>query len=226
LNAFRRAILWWAFRCLCRCVATLGRLLYGLEAHGLEHLPPTGPLIIVGRRISRVDFFAGALGSAFLGEWSGMTSAIAIGNSRFIAWVSRELGFLPTLKGKSLSAVLLLEAYKLLRQGKIIAMADEGEVPWDGRLQPFRSGTAWLALRTHAPVAVAIVKGGYDIWPRWARRPHLRGKLIFKLGKPFFLSDAPCDRVTPEMLQQANQRLRDELAAASEGYLLPKANIA
>jgi 1-acyl-sn-glycerol-3-phosphate acyltransferase len=222
LNEFRTALLWWVFRCVCRCVTALGRLLYGLEAHGLEHFPSTGPLIVVGRRISRVDFFAGALSSAHLGEWSGMTGAMAIGNSRFIAWLGKGLGFLPTLKGKGLSAVWLLEAYKLLRQGKIIAMADEGEVPWDGRLQPLRSGAAWLALRSQAPVVVGMVKGGYDIWPRWARRPHLTGKLVIKLSKPFYLSETPCERVTEEVLQAANQRLLAELELLSEGYMLPK----
>jgi len=155
-----------------------------------------------------------------------MTGAIVIPNNRFITWVGRELGFLPTLKGKSLSAAPLMEAYKLLRQGKIIVMMDEGEVPWDGRLQPLRSGAAWLALRTHAPLVLVLVQGGYDIWPRWASRPHLRGKLVLKIGEPFYLSEAPCDRVTEEMLQAANRRLRAKLEALSDGYMLPKGDMA
>jgi 1-acyl-sn-glycerol-3-phosphate acyltransferase len=170
-----------------------------------------------------VDFFAGALLSCAVREWSGMTGALSIPNNRGIAWIGRELGFLPTLKGKGRSATSLFAVYRLLQQGKILAIPDEGEVPWDGRLQPLRSGAAWLALRAHAPLALGMLQGGYDIWPRWARRPYLRGKLVLKIGKPFYLSDAPCERVTKEMLEEANQRLMTELKALSEGYMLAKA---
>jgi hypothetical protein len=62
--------------------------------------------------------------------------------------------------------------------------------------------------------------GGYDIWPRWSRRPHLTGKLVLKVGKPFYVSEGPCERVTGEMLQKANQRLRAELERLSDGYML------
>jgi 1-acyl-sn-glycerol-3-phosphate acyltransferase len=215
-----KTVLWWTFRSICRCIAILGRLLFDLEAQGLEYLPSKGPLILVGRRISRVDFFGGALSCSILEGISGMTGAMVIPNCRAITWIGRSLGFLPAFKGRGMSAVSLLEAYKLLRQGKILLMGEEGEVPWDGRLQPLRSGAAWLALRTRAPIAVGLMVGGYDIWPRWARRPHVRGKLVLKVGKPFYLCEAPCDRVTEEMLQMADRRLTAELEILSDGYML------
>lgn len=218
-------MLWWGFHCLLRGIAYLGREFYGLEAQGLEHLPRHGPLIILGRRISRVDFIAGALVATVLEEFSGLTAAIGLSNSRLIAWIARQLGILATLKGKSFSAASLLEAYKLLLQGKILILPDEGEVPWDGRLQPLRSGVAWLALRTQAPIVLVVVQGGYDIWPRWARRPHLTGKLVLKVGKPFRLCDAPCKRVTDGMLQEANKQLMHRLKELSAGYMIAQENV-
>jgi 1-acyl-sn-glycerol-3-phosphate acyltransferase len=144
LTQLRRAVLWGSFRAVCRGVVALGRFVYGLEVQGQEHLPAQGPLILVPRRISRVDFFCFALfGSK---EWSGMTGAMATSNRRIGAWVGRELGFLPTLKGKGRSGISLRRAYRLLKQGKIVGMADEGEGAWDGRWQPLHSGAAWLAL--------------------------------------------------------------------------------
>jgi 1-acyl-sn-glycerol-3-phosphate acyltransferase len=216
---FRRAAIWWGFRTLSRGLGMVGRLLYGLEAQGLEHLPSRGPAVIVGRRISRVDFFAVAFLVRIIGEFSGMTGAIVICNNRLIARLGRELGILPTLKGKGLSAAPLLEAYKLLQQGNIIVLPDEGEVPWDGHLQPLKGGAAWLALRTRSPVIVAVMEGGYDIWPRWASRPALTGKLRFKVGKPFYLSDAPYQRVSGQQLRDANGALLAEIEALSNGYL-------
>jgi 1-acyl-sn-glycerol-3-phosphate acyltransferase len=233
LSRLQRALLWWGFRTLCRGVAALGRLLYGLEVRGMEHLPAQGPWLFLGRRISRIDF----IGAAFLlsdrgiykalrqGELSGLTGLMVICNSRWLAWAGQELGILSAVKGKSLSVGALWKAYHLLRQGRIIVNADEGEVPWDGRLQPLRSGVAWLALRTHAPVVIGMLQGGYDIWPRWASRPRLTGKLILKIGKPFYLCEGCCDRITEEMLQEANQRILAALQGLSEGYMSPKRNI-
>jgi 1-acyl-sn-glycerol-3-phosphate acyltransferase len=217
-------MLWWGMRNLLRFIAWLGRLLYGLEAQGLGHLPTQGPLIIFARRISRVDFIAGAMILPVLREFSGMTGAIAISNNRWISWVARELGILPTLKGKGLSAISLMDVYRLLQQGKILVLPDEGEVPWDGRLQPLRGGAAWLALRTRAPIVTVLVYGGYAIWPRWAPRPHLTGKLVIKIGEPFYLCDTPADRVTHQMLHKANQCLTVQLKALSVGYLLTQGN--
>jgi 1-acyl-sn-glycerol-3-phosphate acyltransferase len=225
LKSLCQACLWWGFRGLLYSVGTLGRLLYGLEIQGRQHLHTNGPLIILGRRISRVDFFASGAWAA-VGEASGLTGAMTICNSPLMARAGRALGILPTMKGKSLSAAPLLEAYNLLRHGKIIIVADEGEVPWDGRLQPMRSGAAWLALRTRAPVLPVVMCGGYDIWPRWAARPHLKGKLVLKVGAPFYLREEPCDRVTNDMIEQANQRLLSELEHLSQGYMLRKGGLA
>jgi hypothetical protein len=43
---------------------------------------------------------------------------------------------------------------------------------------------------------------------------------VLKVGKPFYVSEGPCERVTGEMLQKANQRLRAELERLSDGYML------
>ncbi|MBI3824885.1 MAG: 1-acyl-sn-glycerol-3-phosphate acyltransferase [Candidatus Rokubacteria bacterium] len=222
----RRAVLWWGFRALCRTVAGLGRALYGLEAEGLEHLPRTGPLVVVCRRISRVDFFAPALFCTLVrGEFSGITSAMAVSNSRLLASAAESMGILANLKGAGLSAMPLLTAYKMLKQGKILLLADEGEVPWDGRLQPLRAGAAWLALRTHAPVVAGMVHGGYDAWPRWARGPRRGAKLTMRFSEPFHLADRAWDRVTPAMIEAGNRRLVEELATLSRGYMLRRQRV-
>jgi 1-acyl-sn-glycerol-3-phosphate acyltransferase len=220
LRRLRKVILRWGFRALCLVVTAIGRLLYSLEAHGFEHIPAQGPSVIVARRISRVDFFGAVRLFLTLGDFSGMTGALALCNNRCIANLGRELGLLPTLKGKSLSVGPLLQAYQYLKEGKIIIMADEGEVPWDGHLQLLRSGAAWLALRAHVPVVPMVIHGGYDIWPRWARWPRLTGKLVVRIGNPFYLNETPAVRVTDEMLQQANHRLLAEIEVLSHGYML------
>jgi len=215
----RRAAAWWGFRALCRGALGVGRLLYGLEEQGREHLPERGPLLVVCRRISRVDFFGAAQLCAIYREFSTITSAMAVFDSPLVTALGRELGILAAVKGTGMSAGALRAAHRLLSQGAVVLIADEGEVPWDGRLQPLRAGAAWLGLRSGAPVVAAMIHGGYDVWPRWARWPRLRGKLAGRVGRPFRLADSPCPRVTRDMVAAANRRLVAELLALSAGYM-------
>jgi 1-acyl-sn-glycerol-3-phosphate acyltransferase len=104
-----------------------------------------------------------------------------------------------------------MTAYNLIRSGEIVFVTVAAELPWDGRLQPLRPGAAWLALRAHVPIVIAAVEGDYTIWPRWAWRPHLTGKLILTIGKPLDLANTPHQRITKEMLESANRRLLKEL---------------
>ncbi len=206
------------FRWLSRGLLALSRLLYKLEIEGGENLPATGPVILTCRHNSGLDiiFFA-ALGFMTGEVPLAVTGVITV--NRFRAWLGRNLGLVPLFREQGLSAASLMSLHKKLRQGGMVFIADN-EIPWDGRLRTPRSGVAWCALRTHAPVVVAVLNGGYRIAPRWAQRIPLRGKLALRIGKPFHLSDAPCDRVTNEMLQAANRRFVDEMLALSDPALV------
>ena len=215
-----RAFLWWCLRVSSRWVLLWGRLFYRLEIHGQEHLTSEGPLIVITRPNGRVMVFMAAFCYLALRGFYGLAGGHAIVNNRLFTWLGRELGLLPGFKGASLSGMPLMELYRLLQQGKILLLTVAKELPWDGRLQLLAPGGAWLALRVHAPVVMLAVQGDYDIWPRWASRPHLTGKLVLKIGKPFYLCDAPCNRVTAAMLQEANQRVVAELERLADGYML------
>jgi 1-acyl-sn-glycerol-3-phosphate acyltransferase len=217
---FWKVPLKWLVSGLSRGLLALARLLYGFEVRGRENLLVNGPLIIVFKVSGRVGIFLAAFFWSALGKFYGFGGGALIVNNALFSSLSRAVGILPTFKGKSLSAVSLMQGYNLLREGEIVFVTVASELPWDGRLQPLRPGAAWLALRAHVPIMIAAVQGDYIIWPRWASRPHLTGKLVLKLGKPFYLCDAPCNRVTDQMLQEANRRLLAELENLANGRML------
>jgi 1-acyl-sn-glycerol-3-phosphate acyltransferase len=219
LRRFLRSLLWGFLRVNSRWLLVLGHLLYQLEVVGQDNLPAKGPFLLVGRHSSRLEIFGLAYFCCVLREFYGLAAGPALVNRRSFGVLSRALGALPAFKEKGLAAAPLLEACKLLSKGEILVLGAD-ELPWDGRPQPLRPGAAWLALRTHAPVIVFLLKGSYDIWPRWASLPHLTGKLVLKIGAPFYLCDAPCTRVTEPMLQDANRRIRAELERLADGYML------
>jgi 1-acyl-sn-glycerol-3-phosphate acyltransferase len=214
----------WCVLWISRMTLAIGRLLYGLEVHGLEYFPTKGPSMLIARHSSRADIFVGSL-ARYMAMKSpvkvyGATPVAILLNNRLLARLIREIGGLPAFKGKGLSSPTLIELYNLLRQGNIVGVVPEGEIAWDGRLQPLKPGVAWLALRTGAPIVCVVLRGGYDIWPRWARWPRLTGKLIIQIGEPFHICSTPCERVNKAMIATANQRIKAELERLSEGYLL------
>jgi 1-acyl-sn-glycerol-3-phosphate acyltransferase len=220
VERYFKGLLWWWLRFNSRWVLALGRCMYGLEIHGGARLPLRGPLIVVTRHSSRIEIFGLAFLCSALREFAGVAAGPVILNNRLLTWLSQQLGLLPGFKERGLSTASLMESLRLIHVGKVVVMFADGEVPWDGRPQLLRSGAAWLALHSHAPVVVSMLQGTYDIWPRWASRPHLTGKLVLKIGKPFYLCDAPCNRVTDQMLRDANRRLLAELESVANGYML------
>lgn len=111
------------------------------------------------------------------------------------------------------SSIMLLQ---MLEEGKALFLSPEGEVSWDGRLKPARPGAAWLALRAHVPVIPVGISGTYDVWPRWAKRMHLTGRIRVRIGRPFFLSEEKVDRMERKMLDRAGERIMAEIGKLVE----------
>jgi len=126
-----------------------------------------------------------------------------------------EARYLRAYKARGLSAGELLRAREVLQRGGAIMVASEGELTWDGHLQyPLAPGTAWLALRTGAPLVPVVTTGGYDVEPRW-QMGHMRltGRIRIRVGQPFTVCAGPIVRWSDEALEDANQRIWEAMAA-------------
>lgn len=205
-----------------RLLFLAARLLYHLTVEGAEHIPTAGPCLFPFNHVSQpADLLANALirrhrSDVYLFGWQGLQGQNPL--AQFLAGlgeVDPERRLLRAYKARGLSAGELLRAYRLLGQGAAIAIAAEGEITWDGRLQrPLAPGTAWLALRTAAPVVPVVSSGGYDVQPRWQmEKIRLTGRITLRVGQPFTLCDAPVARPSEQVLQAANERLWQAMAA-------------
>ena len=194
----------------------LGRLLYHLSIEGDEHIPEDGPCLF---SMNHVALVADALvyltirrrrpQTRFFG-WQTLR-----GQNPLIRFLRRfgedefESRMLRAYKAWGLSGVELLRAFEVVEAGGAVALASEGEITWDGQLQhPLAPGTAWLALRTAAPIVPIVSIGGYDVQPRWwLGKIRLSGRISIRVGQPYHLTERPMTRIRDDVLTAANQRV-------------------
>lgn len=93
----------------------------------------------------------------------------------FLSWLLPRLYAIPVERGQSdLSAVK--SAIRALERGMAFGIFPEGTRSRTGKLQPFKTGVAAIALRTGSPVVPVAVIGSDKAWPV--------GKKLFRLRRP------------------------------------------
>ena len=196
-----------------------GKIFYRLRVEGLENVPRQGPFIIACNEISEIGEMFCTVVVARLVLSGVIPAPVGFGaeddwGMKQWRWIFERGGAQPIRAGRGQGASALLVGLKCLREGKVLLINPEGGGGWDGRLKPLSPGAPWLALRSGAPVLpIVATQGAYDIWPKWAERPHLTGRFAVRVGKPVYLTDKPCTRVDDDTLQAASQRLYDEMYA-------------
>ena len=163
-------------------VTVLFRVLYRFRADGREHVPANGPFIVAVTEHSLIStVLSGWISIVLLGE-----AMERVPDDDTVSYLHEELFafsyFQKALRSEDTKGRInpliphsggrlslnLLEGLKALQRKGLVVINPEGDATWDGRPVPIKSGAAWLALHSGAPVVPAIVTvGGYDIWPRW-----------------------------------------------------------
>jgi 1-acyl-sn-glycerol-3-phosphate acyltransferase len=131
-------------------------LLSRIRVTGMENLPRTGPLILVGNHVAVLEAAMMALYAPYFAE------IIAAGeiplDPRYEPFV-RLYGYIPIRRGE-MDRDALDAAVGVLKQGGVVGMFPEGGI-WESSAKKPRTGVAWLSAQTNAPV-VPIGFGGID----------------------------------------------------------------
>lgn len=167
---------------LARAIA-LGRFAekyFHLASHGIEHIPSSGPTILVANHggILPVDAAMLCLDVLLHAHAPRIPRALADHFVASLPMVSTLFARLGVVMGTRANARRLLE------RGELVAIWPEGTTGPAKRfrdryqIQQWRSGFAELALRYHAPVVPAALVGAEESWPVLAK---LRGIRAFRI---------------------------------------------
>lgn len=143
---------------------------------GTEHIPASGPAILVGNHRSYFDVFAVSLAVAKTGRTVRFLGKKEVFDAPIIGQLAAALGGIRVDRGTGNDAPLEAAA-AAIEAGEMVAIMPQGTIPrgrafFDPVLQG-RWGAARLALRTGAPVIPMGLWGTEKVWPRSSQLPML-----------------------------------------------------
>ncbi|HYH34815.1 MAG TPA: lysophospholipid acyltransferase family protein [Nocardioides sp.] len=169
-----------------RVVPPLARAVWRPTIEGLDHVPPSGPVILASNHLSFVDSVVIPCvvprKVVFLAKSDYFTGHGLKGAAQR-AWFE-GLGMLPVDRADTKAALATLDtALEVLGRGEAFGIYPEGTRSRDGRLYRGRTGVAHLALTAGCPVVPVGLIGTEHIQPVGSRLPRLADVTV-RFGAP------------------------------------------
>jgi 1-acyl-sn-glycerol-3-phosphate acyltransferase len=164
------------WRAVCRVLARIG---FRLTADGVEHIPATGPVILVPNHVSLLDPpFAGV----YCPRPVRFMARSTLANSRVAGWWMRQVGVI-LIDRDAPARTTFGKSIEVLANGEVMAVFPEGTRSRDGRLQEFKKGILKLLDKTGAIVVPTGIIGAFEAWPRHRKLPRPR-RCRVRYGSP------------------------------------------
>lgn len=172
-------------------ITPLARVVYRPRVEGKQNVPRTGPVIFASNHLSFIDSIAIPVAAPRQVHFLAKSSYFE--GTGLSGWLSRQfftsIGAIPVRRGAGQAALDALDQQRvLLESGSAVALYPEGTRSVDGRLYKGRTGVAFLALQTGAPVVPVGLTGTDKVMPKGAKMPSLKHRVSVKFGEPLDLS--------------------------------------
>ena len=172
-------------------ITPLARLVYRPRIEGRENVPLSGPVIFASNHLSFIDSIAIPVAAPRPVHF--LAKSTYFEGTGFKGWMSKtffeSIGAIPVRRGAGQAALDALDLQRqLLDEGLAVALYPEGTRSTDGRLYKGRTGVAFLALQTGAPVVPVGLIGTDKVMPVGAKMPTLKERITVRFGAPLDLS--------------------------------------
>ncbi|WP_184830060.1 lysophospholipid acyltransferase family protein [Jiangella mangrovi] len=186
----------------------LARLLYRVTITGRENVPRTGPVILAPNHTGFLD------APLLMGTCPRPVHTLAK-KELFkgpLGWLLHAVGQIP-LDRNDPSRTMIESGIGVLDDGRILVVFPEG-TRGAGDFSELRTGLAWFALRSGAPVIPVVFAGTASRGRTFGAMPGLRSRVEVVFGRPVVLPTG--GGRTRSALDAATEQLREALVAHRE----------
>jgi hypothetical protein len=188
---------------------------YRLDKSGMEHIPDSGPAVLVCNHVSYVDGLVIAAACPRPVRFVMDHQVFKIPVLSFVFRTGRAIPIAPAREDPAALERAYDEIARALEEGDVVCIFPEGKITYDGNLNPFRPGITRIVQRTPVPVVPLALRGLWGSffsrrggaamtqWGRIAKRIYSRIALV--AAPP-----VPAKDVTPEALQAVVLGLRGD----------------
>ncbi len=197
---------------LCKVVFyPLTYLLGRRRFEGLEHIPETGPVLVVCNHISYLDPLYTSVFVHRRGRIPRFLAKQDLFGLPGIGRVMTAAGQIPVRRGSTEAGDSLRHAEQALADGKAVLIYPEGTITRDPDHWPMvaHTGVARLALHADVPVVPVVHWGTHQVYDHYGRRfrPLPRTDIIVRAGAPVDLSEFRRRPVNGPLLRKATDRV-------------------
>lgn len=157
----------------------LMRVIFGLEGRGRQHVPMTGPVLLVSNHSSVLD--PPLIGGVTPRPVSFLAKAELFGIPLFGRFI-RMLNARP-VRREGADPAALRTALRILQEGRVLLVFPEGTRGAEGELRAGKAGAGMLAVLSGAQVVPVYISGSGRAWPKGRRLPRA-SKVIVRFGAP------------------------------------------
>ena len=199
--------------------------------HGIEHIPASGPVLLVSNHRSYFDVAALGLVAARINRPVRFMGKQELFDAPVVGQLARALGGIPVDRGSGSDEPMRM-AQRALAAGEVVIVLPQGTIPrGEAFFDPVltgKTGAARLAAATGAPVIPIGLWGTEEVWPRSAKVPNVLAlahppRVTVTVGPPVALggTDAVADTETlmaaivdllPDQARQARVPTEEELS--------------
>jgi 1-acyl-sn-glycerol-3-phosphate acyltransferase len=184
---------------------TLG---WGLRSFGMDHVPRSGPLLVMANHQSFFDPVAVAIAVrrrlCFLARKT-------LFRHRAFGWLIRNLKAAP-IDQEGIGIAGLRTAVAELQNGRAVLVFPEGERSHHGDFGQLKPGIHLLVKRCQGPLLPVGIAGTFDAWPRWRALPRPSPIFLPATKRTLFVSIGEPIETGP-LLRLPREGLLDELSA-------------
>lgn len=189
-----------SFYAVCKfLIRSYMRAVFRIQIDGLEHIPPTGPVVLVSNHVSNWD-------PLLLGIVSPRQIHFMAKDALFripvIGSIMRAWGMFPVKRGAA-DRNAIRTAIQLLEENRVLGIFPEGHRSRTGELGPFLPGAVSIALKGNAAVVPFAITGPYRLF-RTVR---------VRIGPAVDLESYRSARISSAVLDEASNVIRNRIAS-------------